>query len=136
MSGFTSSPGIREPIVRANRPSCRRSARRASAAPGYCSLTATSRPSFSRPRCTWPIDAAAAGTSPNSSNRSRQRLPSSRLRIVSTVEAGIGGAESCSLVRVARYGAASSSGIADSIRLSICPNFIAPPLSSPRTANN
>ena len=35
--------------------------RSASPAPGYCTLTATSRPSCQRPRCTWPIDAAAVG---------------------------------------------------------------------------
>src|SRR6185436_18408724 len=45
----------------------------------------------------------------------------------------MGGAASCSLVSVARYGPASSSGIAASKIDSAWPNFIAPPLSSPRT---
>ena len=36
--------------------------------PGYCTLTATSRPSGSTARCTWPIDAAATGTGSQSRN--------------------------------------------------------------------
>src|SRR5450759_555945 len=47
--------------------------------------------------------------------------------------AGIGGAASCSLVNVSRYGPASSSGIAASKIDIVGPNLIAPPLSSPRT---
>ena len=35
----------------------------AAATPGYCTLTATSVPSRSFARCTWPIDAAAIGSS-------------------------------------------------------------------------
>ena len=49
------------------------------------------------------------------------------------VRAGSGGADSCSLVRVARYGPAVSGGSAASNTDSACPSFIAPPLSSPRT---
>src|SRR5450631_3569670 len=49
------------------------------------------------------------------------------------VRAGNGGADSCSLVRVARYGSAISGGSAASNTESACPSFIAPPLSSPRT---
>ena len=43
-------------------------------APGYWILTATSRrrPSRQTPRCTWPMLAAAAGWSSNSTKRSRQ----------------------------------------------------------------
>ena len=37
-------------------------------APGYCTLTATSRPSLQRPRCTWPMEAAAAGTGSSSTS--------------------------------------------------------------------
>ena len=44
-----------------------------------------------------------------------------------------GGADSWSLVSVARYGPASSGGSAASKMDSAWPNFIAPPLSSPRT---
>ena len=47
--------------------------------------------------------------------------------------AGSGGAASWSLVSVARYGPASSGGSAASKMDSAWPNFIAPPLSSPRT---
>ena len=47
--------------------------------------------------------------------------------------AGSGGADSCSLVSVARYGSAISGGSAASKIDSAWPNFIAPPLSSPRT---
>ena len=39
-----------------------RSAEIASAMPGYCTLTATARPSAVMARCTWPIDAAAMGS--------------------------------------------------------------------------
>ena len=53
-----------------------------------------------------------------------------------TVWVGIGGAASWSLVRCSRYGAATSSGSADSSTDSAWPNFIAPPLSSPRVRNS
>ena len=65
-------PGTMPPNVRATRLSWRRSAISASPAPGYCTLTATSRPSAQRPRCTWPIEAAAAGSSSNSTSFLRQ----------------------------------------------------------------
>ncbi|WP_372506044.1 hypothetical protein [Actinomadura madurae] len=53
-----------------------------------------------------------------------------------TVAAGSGGAASCSLVSVARYGPAISGGSAASKIESIWPSFIAPPLSSPSTVNS
>ena len=43
--------------------------------PGYCSLTATSRPSFQIPRCTCPMLAAAAAVSSNSLNRRCHPVP-------------------------------------------------------------
>ena len=46
---------------------------------------------------------------------------------------GSGGAASCSLVSVARYGLAISGGSAASKMDSAWPSFMAPPLSSPRT---
>ena len=104
---------------------------RALPAPGYWILTATSRPSRQTARCTCPIEAAAAGESSNEVNRRRQVVPRLSASTVWTVEAGIGGAESCNLVNVARYGAAHSSGSAASKMLMAWPNFIAPPLSSP-----
>ena len=42
----------------------------ASAMPGYCTLTATIRPSSSRARWTWPIDAAAIGSGSKSAKTS------------------------------------------------------------------
>ncbi len=116
MIGLTSTPGTHEPATRANRDSWLRSDISASAAPGYWILTATSRPSRHTPRCTWPMDADAAGTSSNSTSLVlAQRGPSSRARISCTRSAPIGGPDSCSLVRVARYGPAISSGIAASM---------------------
>ena len=53
-----------------------------------------------------------------------------------TVWVGIGGAESWSMVRCSRYGPATSSGSAASSTDSAWPNFIAPPLSSPRVRNS
>ena len=128
-----SSPGIQLAATRATRDTWLRSLISAWPAPGYCTLTATSRPSFQTARCTWPIDAAAAGLSSNERNFCLQRGPSSATSTAWTIEAGIGGAASCSLVNVARYGPARSSGIAASKIDSAWPNFIAPPLSSPRT---
>ena len=104
-------------------------------APGYCTFTATTRPSCQTALCTWPIDAAAAGLSSNSAKRARQSSPSSSRRIAWIDSAGSGGAASCSLVRAARYGPATSSGIAASKMLMAWPIFMAPPLSSPRTWN-
>ena len=49
------------------------------------------------------------------------------------MRAGSGGADSCSLVSVARYGPAISGGSAASKMDSAWPSFMAPPLSSPRT---
>jgi hypothetical protein len=53
----------------------RTSAVRASRTPGYCTFTATGRPSALRARCTWPMLAAAVADSskPGSSSASRSR---------------------------------------------------------------
>ena len=61
--------------------------------------------------------------------RGRPRAPGARC------STGSGGADSCSLVSVARYGPASSGGSAASKIDSAWPSFIAPPLSSPSTRN-
>ncbi len=124
-------PGKTGASPRATRASWRRSPSRASPAPGYCTFTATSRPSCHRPLCTCPIDAAAAGPPSSQTSRSRQSSPRPRAIWSRTVCVGIGGAESWSAVRWARYGAATSSGNAASSTDSAWPNFIAPPLSSP-----
>ena len=102
-------------------------------APGYWILTATWRPSCQTARCTWPMDAAAAGWSSNSAKLARHCSPMSPASTLCIAWAGSGGADSCSLVRVARYGSAISGGSAASNTDSACPSFIAPPLSSPRT---
>ena len=54
-------PGTSATSARKSRSLVVRSARIASSTPGYCTFTATSRPSCVRARCTWPIDAAAIG---------------------------------------------------------------------------
>ena len=102
MIGLMSRPGIQPAATRATRATWLRSLSRAGPAPGYCTLTATSRPSFQTARCTWPIEAAAAGKSSNERNRWRHRGPRSSASTWCTVAAGIGGAASCSLTSVAR----------------------------------
>ncbi len=131
-----SMPGASDPNSRPSLEIWSRSAISAWAAPGYCTFTATSRPSDQTARCTWPIDAEAAGTSSNERNRRRHWRPSPLASTLCTVVAGIGGAASCSLVSVARYGPARSSGNAASKIDMAWPNFIAPPLSSPSTRNS
>ena len=59
---FGSRPGAIERMSRRIIPMFCMSARTALATPGYCTFTATSRPSSSRARYTWPIDAAAIGS--------------------------------------------------------------------------
>ena len=49
----------------------------ASSTPGYCTFTATARPSWVMARWTWPIDAAAIGTGSHSANSSSGPPPSS-----------------------------------------------------------
>ena len=44
-----------------------------SAMPGYCTLTATARPSWVIARCTCPIDAAAIGSGSQRANASLRR---------------------------------------------------------------
>jgi len=45
---------------------------------GYCTFTATSRPSWRRPRWTWPIEAAAQGASSSSRKASSSGISSER----------------------------------------------------------
>ncbi len=94
MSGLTSMPGTSGPSSRAKRLSWLRSDSRASPAPGYCTLTATSRPSCHTARCTWPMEAAAVGLSSNDWNSSCQSSPSRSFSTPCTVRVGIGGAAS------------------------------------------
>ena len=136
INGLISRPGMRGCMTRLIRDSWRRSDRRASSAPGYCTLTATSRPSRQTARCTCPMLAAAAGVSSNSWKRERQPRPNCSASIRCTSAGGIGGAADCSLTSDSRNGAANSSGMAASNTLRAWPNFMAPPLSSPSTSNS
>ena len=79
--------------MRMIRPAFCMSARIASATPGYCTLTATSRPSGSAARWTWPIDAAAAASLSKRSNSSSTGSSHSSRSTRSTFFQGIGGAE-------------------------------------------
>lgn len=103
MIGLMSSPGTHPAETRATRDNWRRSLSSASRAPGYWILTATVRPSRATALCTWPIEAAAAGTSSKSRNFAvRHRGPSSRASTSWTASGGRGGAASCRRVNVAR----------------------------------
>ena len=82
MSGCSSAAHPRQlPTGRSARPP----------APGYCTLTATTRPSCQTPRCTWPMLAAAAGVSSKETNRARQPRPNCSASMRWTSAVGIGG---------------------------------------------
>ena len=85
----------------------------ASRPPGYCTLTAAST-SPSSPchtaRCTWPIEAAAAGRCSNRTKRSRQPGPSSAASAGSASPHGMPGLDSCSDVRASRQLCSGSAG--------------------------
>ncbi len=72
-------------------PALVRSASRALAMPGCWTLTATSRPSFNRPRCTCPIEALANGSGSNSPKHSASGAPSSDSTSSRTVSQGSAG---------------------------------------------
>ena len=61
-----------------------------SATPGYCTLTATGSPVLARTaEWTWPIEAAAMGTSLKVVKRSRQFGPRLSVRTLSRCQAGM-----------------------------------------------
>jgi hypothetical protein len=72
---LTSRPGNTDFISRRITPRFCMSARTAAATPGYCTLTATSRPSCSVALYTWPIEAAAIGTGSNVAKTSSSLSP-------------------------------------------------------------
>jgi hypothetical protein len=74
----------------------------ASSTPGYCTLTATARPSWVIARCTWPIDADAIGTGSHSAKTSSGGAPSSCLDDPAASSGLIGGASDCSWARASR----------------------------------
>src|SRR3954454_3427344 len=105
-----------------------RSAWIASAMPGYWTLTATSRPSRSVARCTWPIDAAAIGSSPKSANSRDIRSPRSSSTTPRIALNETGSAPSCSWARIAWNSGRMSSGTRPrSTADSVWPTFIAAP---------
>ncbi|SKU25806.1 Uncharacterised protein [Mycobacteroides abscessus subsp. abscessus] len=110
-----------------------KSERTASSAPGYCTLTATTRPSLHTARCTCPMLAEATGLSSKDWKRSRHFVPNWASRTRWTLSAGSGGASLCSLVRASRKGSAKAGGMAASNTDSAWPSFMAAPLSSPST---
>ncbi len=102
------------PKSRAKRLSWLKSLISALPTPGYWILTATWRPSCHTPRCTCPIEAAATGWSSNAAKLARHSSPMSPASTWWIARAGNGGADSCSLARVSRYGPAISGGSAAS----------------------
>src|SRR6266566_513966 len=112
-----------------------RSARTAEATPGYWTLTATSRPSLSVPRYTWPIDAAAIGSSSKASKSSsigssRSSSITRRICLKETV-----GAASRSLASSCWNSSRYCSGTRPTSRKDITwPSFIAAPFIVPSAA--
>jgi hypothetical protein len=72
-----------------------RSCRTVAATFGYCTLTATSVPSASVARCTWPSDAAANASGSKRAKRSSGGAPSSRMSMSRTRSYGMGGTLDC-----------------------------------------
>ena len=114
ISGRSCTPGMTTPISGATRSSWSRSAFRAASAPGYWSLTATSRPS----RQTAAVHLADARRRRGGVVEVAEPGPPSGAELLGhhpvNGRDGIGGAAFCSLVSASRYGAAYSSGIAAS----------------------
>ena len=86
-----------------------RSAAIVSAIPGYCTLTATARPSRVMARCTWPIEAAAIGSGSHSLNTTSGASPSSATMTPAASSGDIGGTLSCRRPSTRRAGGASPS---------------------------
>jgi len=73
-----------------------------SAMPGYCTFTATARPSWVIARWTCPIDAAAIGSGSQRANARSGGRPSSSVTTPAASSGLIGGTLSCSRDRVRR----------------------------------
>src|SRR3954447_13984823 len=131
----TSSPGATDFISRRIIPRFCMSARTASATPGYCTFTATVRPSSRRALYTCPIDAAAIGTGSKVSKTSSSFSPYSRsmTRFMSLTETF--GAASRSSASLAWNASWCSGGTSPTSRkLMTCPSFIAAPFIVPSAA--
>ncbi len=76
----------------------------ASPTPGYCTFTATARPSLVMARWTWPIDAAAIGFGSQVSNTCSGGAPSSSCTTCAASSALIGGAFAWSSASASRTG--------------------------------
>jgi hypothetical protein len=100
--------------------------------PGYWVLTATSRPSASRARCTCEIEAAARGVASNSEKTSATGRPSSLVTAPSMTEAARGGTRSCSEARLSTKGVGRRSGRVEAN----WPALIRVPPSAPAVSSN
>ena len=98
-----------------------------SAMPGYCTLTATARPSLVIARCTWPIEAAAIGSGSHCAKTCSGGRPSSAVIIPAASSWLIGGTLSWRRLSVLRTAGFSPS----SMKLAIWPSFISTPFISP-----
>src|SRR3954468_14301408 len=116
-----------------SRPRLRRSASTASATPGYCTLTATSRPSRVTARWTWPIEAAASG----SGSMVAKASPTSASMSLRSFANGTLGAASRSSASLALNSSRRASGTASRSRVeSTWPNFMATPFIDPSVATS
>src|SRR4051794_40926217 len=97
--------------------------------PGYCTLTATIRPSGMTARWTCPIDAAAIGSGHQSRNSFSGSAPSSSRTTASARLGAIGGTSAC---RVASA-ACASGGRPSAMNEIIWPAFMMAPFMPPRT---
>ncbi len=110
----------------------RRSLSTASAIPGYCTLIATSRPSFVVARCTCPMEAAAIASGSMSAMTLPARSPHSWAMSFSRRGKSTRGALSRSSARrVLIRSASSGSRPGRSTVLRTCPSFIAAPFICP-----
>ena len=99
--------------------------------PGYCTFTATSRPSGITARWTWPIDAAATGIGSQSRNSFSGSV--AQLLAGSRPRPGWGPSGGTSACRVARA-AWASGGRPSAMKDSIWPAFMMAPFIPPRTS--
>ena len=98
--------------------------------PGYCTLTATSRPSGVTARCTCPMLAAATGRSPHVEEHPLGRAVRASDFTTSAASVGaIGAASACSVASASW----ASSGSASKMKLTSWPAFISTPFISPNS---
>src|SRR5919202_680474 len=107
-----------------------RSDRMARSTPGYCTLTATSRPSGITALWTWPMDAAALGIGSQSRNSRSGSAPSSSRMTRSARLGAMGGTSAWRVARAAWASGGSPSAMNDTI----WPAFMMAPFMFPRTS--